>query len=157
MGMLFYFRFLTAIFIFLFFQFSWALCTKNNNVKLRRGPGSSSPISWVVSRYTPLVEIKRLGNWVQVQDMDGELHWVHSSSVTSKIICVSVKYNSAKIRKTPGEQGELAEIVQIGRYTSLKRLDIQGEWQEVESSWGETFWINERAVWRPVRMQRFNF
>lgn len=89
--------------------------------------------------------------------MDGVTHWVSAKNVTTRMVCVSVKVLVAKLRKSPGNSGEVADIRQVDRYTPFKRVDIQDEWYEVEASWGETYWIHENTVWRPVRMSKVNF
>jgi SH3-like domain-containing protein len=133
------------------------LCVTSNGVNLRTGPGPKYPVSWKVSKYTPLAEIKTTGGWIEVEDMDGEHHWIYSGNVTRKLICVTVRTNTAKLRKTPGPQGELADIKQVDRYTSFKRIDEQDDWYQVEASWGETYWIHDSMVWRPLKISKLNF
>jgi SH3-like domain-containing protein len=134
-----------------------ALCVTASSASLRSGPGTKYPVTWKAGRYTPLVEIGHSGGWTQVQDMDGETYWVTSSSVTRKWVCVSVRVNSAKLHKTKGSQSELADIRQVDRYTPFKRLDDDGEWYQVEAAWGETYWISENAVWRPLKLTKVTF
>ncbi len=124
---------------------------------MRSGPGPKHAITWKVEKYTPLIEIKSSGGWIEVEDMDGEHHWIYGSNVTRKLVCVTVRSNTAKLRKSPGQQGEVADIRTVDKYTSFKRIDEQEEWYEVEASWGETYWINSSNVWRPVKVARVNF
>jgi SH3-like domain-containing protein len=137
--------------------FAHALCVTTTSTNLRSGPGSKNAITWKVPKYTPLIELKKLGSWYEVEDMDGQNHWVYAPNVSRKMVCVSVKVPTAKVRKGPGSQAELADIRQVDRYTPFKRLDVQEEWVEVEASWGETYWIHESTVWRPVKVSRVNF
>lgn len=134
-----------------------ALCVKNANVSLRSGPSSKKPVTWVVPKYTPLIELQRAGGWVQVEDMDGEEHWIYGAHVTNKIVCVAVRVPSTKLRKGPSLQSELADIIQVDKHTPFKRLDIQGEWNEVEAPWGEVYWVHEGVLWRPIRVQKLDF
>ena len=132
-----------------------AICVSSSTANLRAGPSSKSKITWTVAKYTPLIELSRRGGWVEVQDMDGQKHWVHGSALSNKFICVSVRVPVARVRTSPN--GEVADIRQLDRYTPLKRIDINGEWYEVESGWGPTYWIHESTVWRPVRVSNVNF
>lgn len=134
---------------------AWALCVTTSRANLRAGPGSKHAITWSVPKYTPLIEVKRVGSWYQIEDMDGELHWVYGKNVTTRMVCVSVKVASAKLRKAPG--GDPASIPDVDRYTPFQRVDIQGEWYEVVASWGESYWIHESTVWRPVRISKVQF
>src|SRR5690606_37748779 len=151
-------RLLLAIFTFIGIGFeAHALCVKTAKANLRTGPSSKKPISWTVGKYTPLMEVRRQGSWIEVEDMDGEKHWVHKSVVTNSIVCVSVQVNSARLRKSPGTNAETADIRQVDRYTAFKRIDAQGEWYEVQAGWGEIYWIHESTVWRPVRVTRLSY
>lgn len=151
-------RLILVVTFFLFFTVkAYALCVTSSKTNLRTKPGSKNPVSWLVGKYTPLIEIRKVSGWYEVEDMDGELHWVYEKNVTKKITCVAVKTNIAKLRKRAGAQSELADLRQIDKYTPFKRVDVQGEWYEVEAGWGETYWIHESAVWRPVKVSRFKF
>ncbi|OFZ12168.1 MAG: hypothetical protein A2Z20_09090 [Bdellovibrionales bacterium RBG_16_40_8] len=134
-----------------------AICVTSAKTNLRKGPGSQNPISWTVAKYTPLIELRRAGEWIEVEDIDGEIHWVYSRNVTRKMVCVAVKLNTAKLRLTPSAQGELADIRQVDRYTPFKRLDVKESWYQVEASWGESYWLHESAVWRPTKVAKVKF
>jgi SH3-like domain-containing protein len=134
-----------------------ALCVTSNGVSLRSGAGTNFPVTWVVPKYTPLIEIRKTGNWIEVEDMDGIHHWVAATSVTRKITCVSVRVNTAKLRKSAGASSDLADIRQVDKYTAFKRIDAQNDWYQVEASWGETYWVNETNVWRPVTVAKVKF
>jgi SH3-like domain-containing protein len=134
-----------------------ALCIVTPVAKLRSGPGANFPLTWLAPKYTPLVEIKKIGNWYQVQDMSGENHWVSGSNISKKMVCVSVKLNTARLRKGPGAKAELADIRQVDKFTPFKRLDAQDDWLQVEASWGESYWLHESTVWRPVHVAKVNF
>ncbi len=136
---------------------AFALCVVNHGVSLRAGAGSKFPVSWVVPKFMPLIEVQRVGDWYQVEDQDGELHWVSKKNVTSKMVCVSVKVSRVKLRTAANPQSPLAALRQVDRYTPFKRLDVDGEWYQVEASWGETYWVHESAMWRPVRVSKVNF
>lgn len=152
------FNLLVGIFLSLISSsFAHALCVTTPTTNLRAGPGPKHPITWVAPKYTPLVELKRSGGWIQVEDMSGEQQWVYGTNVTSKMVCVSVKTNTAKLRKAPGSKSELADIRQVDKFTPFKRIDMNEEWYEVEATWGETYWIHESTVWRPVKMAKVNF
>lgn len=148
----------TIFFSAIFFSInSWALCVTTSVANLRGGPGPKHKITWTVPMYTPLVEIRKTAGWYEVEDMDGEIHWVYSANVTRSMVCVSVKVPTAKLRAGPGQQSELADIRQVDRYTPFMRLDVSGEWSQVKASWGETYWIHSDNLWRPVRVSKVEF
>ncbi len=149
--------FLVLILQLLLFAQANALCVTTYIANLRDGPGPKHKITWTVPKYTPLVEIRKTAGWYEVEDMDGERHWVYSTNVSRNMVCLAVKVPTAKLRDAPGSQGALAMLRQVDRYTPFKRLDVQGEWAQVEASWGETYWVDESNLWRPVRISRVSF
>lgn len=149
------FKVISFILVIIASLHSYALCVSTNTANLRAEPSPKARITWTAGKYTPLVEMSRRGAWVEVQDMDGERHWVYGTNVTNKIVCVSVRVGAAKVRSSPN--GELADLRQFDRYTPFKRLDINGEWFEVQTAWGNVYWIHESTVWRPVRVTNVNF
>lgn len=134
-----------------------ALCVVSAKASLRSGPGAKFPVTWTVGKYMPLAEVKSSGGWIQVEDIDGETHWISAANVSRKMVCLAVKTPVAKLHSGPGIQAELADIRQVDRYTPFKRVDLQDEWSQVEASWGETYWLHESATWRPSRVKKFNF
>lgn len=138
---------------------AWGLCVNAAQAKLRTGPGNSFPVSWVVGRNTPLVEVdeQKKGAWIPVADMDGEKHWVASSVVTNNFQCLSVRTQWARLRTGPGAQFPLADITQVDKYTPLRRFEMDNGWYQVVAPDGQKVWVNETTVWRPVKVLNVNF
>lgn len=134
-----------------------ALCITSNDAKLREGPSTKSKVTWEVSKYTPLITLKRQGRWIQVEDMDGEVHWVHSSSGSEKIRCLGIKTPIAKLRTSGSVQAPLADIRQVDRYTGFKRLDQIEDWHQVQAPWGTEYWVHESNIWKPAKVQNIGF
>lgn len=133
---------------------SFAWCVKTGKANLRAGPGISHKVTWTAPKYTPLLEIGRKGNWIEVQDQDGQNHWVYGSSVTKKFSCASVATPSANLRTGPSNSAALAKLNQVDKYTPFKRLDVADNgWYKVESNWGGVYWIHPNLVWRPVKVR----
>lgn len=136
---------------------SWAFCITATEAKLREAPNGKAKVTWIVGKYTPLITLKWNGNWVQVEDMDGQVHWVHSSNGRDKLQCVAVKSPIAKLRTAANANAALGDIRQVDRYTGFKRLDRVDDWYQVEAPWGAEYWIHESNVWRPVKVQTIGF
>ncbi len=134
-----------------------ALCVTKNTAVLRAGPGYKFPVTWRAGRFTPLLELSSSGAWYKVQDMDGITQWVRRRDVTHNIECVSVRVTSAVLRTGPNSTAQLADIREVDRYTPFERLDESGNWYKVQASWGDTYWIREDAVWRPLKIARVSF
>ncbi len=134
-----------------------ALCVKLPSATLRAEPKISAATTWIVSKYTPLLRLDRRGSWYKVQDMDGELHWIHSSSVTSDYHCLTVRVNITSLRQGPGKQYPIVERPVADRYTNFKRLGNEDDWYQVEDVNGVKGWVNESNVWRPTITQNISF
>lgn len=89
--------------------------------------------------------------------MDGDRHWIYGENVTRNMVCVAIKVPTAKLRDGPGVDGQLSELRQVDRYTPFKRLDLSGDWAQVEASWGEIYWVHTSNLWRPVRVSQVGF
>ncbi len=149
--------FLLSSLILLFTAELRAFCISANEAKLREGPSSKSKVTWTVGKYTPFVTLKRQGAWVQVEDMDGEVHWVSDSSGSEKLRCLSIKTPVAKLRTLANAQSALADIRQVDRYTGFKNIDRNEDWFQVQAPWGAEYWVHESNIWRPLKIQNIGF
>lgn len=144
----------------LFHCFAKAVCVSSQVAVMRVGPSLKHEVSWQAPRFTPLVEVGRQGPWLRVLDMDQEVHWVPQSAVTNKFRCVSVRKSKAGIYSKPNTSFP-ADMERVGRYMPLKRLedepiDLDG-WIHVQDPWGNSFWIQEKNIWKPLKVNNFEF
>ena len=137
--------------------FALALCVTQPLTSLRAGPGSDHRVTWIVGQYMPLKEITRKGSWIQVQDMDGEKHWVASAAVSSRLQCVAVKSKIAKLRKGPGSRFPESELATADKYTPFLKVNREGDWIQVQDEYRETFWVSDKSMWWPVTRMTLTF
>lgn len=139
------------------FAFADSVCATRITT-LRKGPGSQNPASWKVSRYMPFVRLQKKSGWTKVQDLEGEVHWVKSSDITSQIRCVAVKASVAVLHKEPNSTSPGASLKTLDRFTPLKRMDDEKlPWLHVEDEAGHVSWIHESQVWKPVTVNNISF
>ena len=137
---------------------AFGLCVSANKANLRAGPSSKDRVTWEAPKYTPLLKLKTNGSWYQVQDQDGEKHWVYKSTVSSRIRCVAVKVPTANLRTGPSASYKLANIKRVDKYTPFKRIDIADNgWYQLEAPWGGKYWMSDNLVWRPVKISRVSY
>ncbi|MCC7402840.1 MAG: SH3 domain-containing protein [Bdellovibrionales bacterium] len=134
-----------------------ALCVDAWEANLRKGPGGKYPVTWTVGKFTPLIKVDKSGGWTQVEDQDGEKHWVLSSLVTTAYQCVSVKEATANLRSGPGTTYPSLHYGSADKYTPFKRVDLKDDWYQVEDELGLRFWVHNSTVWRPVTVSRVGF
>lgn len=128
------------------------ICVTGSQANLRAGPGKNHRISWEVKRYMPLVRVSRLGDWIKVRDVDGDIHWIFVELVSRKVRCVTVKNSRARIRKKPSTKAKTWRMVE--KYSSFKLLKITKEWVKVEfliqgrrKVFKRTGWIFRELIW----------
>ncbi len=126
-------------------------------ITLRKGPGSQFPISWRVARFMPFLKLESKNGWVKVQDFEGETHWAQSRDLSTSISCVVIRSTVATLRREPSTTAPMADLKTLDRYTPLKKIESKDEWVKVEDESGRQAWVHGSNIWRPVRVQSFNF
>lgn len=134
-----------------------SVCTQTDPSTLRTEPKRSATVSWIVGRYMPLLVIGQKGSWYQVRDLDGEKHWIFGTAITNKFRCLAIKSAIAPLRTGPGKEFPLADIPIVDRYTGFKRIDSEGEWDQVEDPTGLKGWIEDAHTWKPVVVKSLTY
>jgi SH3-like domain-containing protein len=148
--------FLLSIF-FIVTSAAEGLCISAQKANLRSGPSSKEPVSWVVGKYTPLLKTKSKGAWIQVEDVDGQTHWVHRRLVSYSMSCLTVKVQRSLLRTGPGKSFPLAKYRMASRYESFLKLDREVHWYKVKDAEGELAWIYDDHIWRPLKSVDITF
>ena len=125
--------------------------------RLRAGPSAKQRVTWTVGQYMPLKEIGKKGMWYQVQDLDGQTHWISKSLVTAKFQCVAVKSKIANLRKGPGKKFPATELATADRYTPFRQVQREGEWLLVQDEYKGTYWVADAQMWWPVSRVSLKF
>ncbi len=126
-----------------------ALCVKVSTANLRSGPGTGYDQMWQVYKYMPLKKVGTSvsGEWFAVEDVDGDVTWIHTSLVTRKYKCATVKSRIVNVRTGPGTKyrKEFSEPAQ--QYESFKVLQIKKPWVKIQDRWGNVGWIHKNYLW----------
>jgi SH3-like domain-containing protein len=123
---------------------------------LRLSPNKDATISWIVGKNMPLRQIKREGAWIQVSDVDNQVHWVHGSSVSSNVNCLVIRSAYTRLRQGPGKGYEVAPMVVADKYTPFRDLGGEDGWTLVEDDQGNRGWIDLKYTWKPTEYVRIN-
>jgi len=140
---------LIVITIFVFTNFSEALCIKTESANIRLGPSTSYKKAWTVGKYMPLVKVGLSldRNWYAVKDVDGDVNWVHRSLVSDQIKCGVVKAKKVNVRGGPSTK--YSKLGFVEKYYSFKVIKIQGNWVKFQDQWGDSGWIHKSYLWIP--------
>lgn len=93
---------------------------------------------------------ERKGSYIEVQDLEGQSHWVKRSEVSTKIRCLAIQTKTTRLRQGPGKNHPMAEVAVMSRYAPFKDLGGEEGWTQVEDDTGAKAWINLDHVWKPV-------
>lgn len=146
----------------LFVMMPWALaqsyCVTKNGARLRRTASAQAAVTWQVPQFMPLAGTgKKQGSWIEVRDMDDQVHWVNGAEVTTKQTCLVVKVKLARLRQGPGKSFQASEMGMADRYMAFRDLGGEDGWTQVEDAEGEKAWISLDSIWKPVRRTRVSF
>ncbi|MCB9025762.1 MAG: hypothetical protein H6625_05560 [Bdellovibrionaceae bacterium] len=150
-------RFIVIALIFLFLSQSFALCVSSDIANLRIGPGQSFSVSLTVGKYTPLLEIGGEKGWYKVRYLDGSIHWVYNSLVSTRMKCVAVKTNKANLRTGPGTKFPFAAYQIADKYFPFKRINQKDDWYNLLDASGNKFWLHKSTLWRPQKVSTIKF
>ncbi len=124
-----------------------ALCVRDEQANLRRGPGVSWNKTWEAIRYMPLKKLGKEKGWYRVEDVDGNIHWVREDLVTHDYSCAVIKTDFSNLRTGPGTQYPKAKVPQADKYVSFRIVKSQGDWIKVEDPEGDELWVTRDNLW----------
>ncbi len=112
--------------------------------RFRAGPGTNYQILWEAPKYTPLEYLARYGKWYAVRDRDGDVGWVHKTSLgKGRAAIITVK--KANVRKEPNVESIVKFTVEE-RYL-FKVLEDKNGWLKVVDIDGDQGWIPAKLLW----------
>ena len=111
---------------------------------IRSGPGTNYDIMWKVSKYCPLIIIKKAGSWYRFVDFEGDKGWIHKSLVR-KILSVITNKEKCNIRSGPSTKYKIVFKAEKG--VAFKVIKRKGNWINVQHADGDKGWIHKSLVW----------
>lgn len=149
---------LVPLIVLLFGVEALAICISKSGARLRRAPTGRAEISWRVPKYMPLqVTGKRQSGWVEVRDVDNQVHWAQESDLSNQWTCAVVRTRTTRLRQGPGKHFQPSPLGQIDKYTTFVDLGGEDGWTQVENEEGEKGWANLDHLWKPTRRTRLSF
>jgi len=124
-----------------------ALCVKVPEANLRQGPGIQHEKSWEVFQYMPFKTIGQQDKWYQVEDVDGDSHWIYSRLVTDAMQCAVVNVDKANVRKGPGTNFAKSPLSPVDKYYSFKIIESKGDWVKVRDEVFNDGWVAKSLLW----------
>jgi SH3-like domain-containing protein len=112
--------------------------------KIRSGSGNNFEVLWKSEKYFPLAVIKKIGDWYQVKDYEGDQGWVHQSLVGNTPSVITIK-DKCNLRSEP--KPDASVLFSVGPGIPFKVLKRINKWILVEHADGDKGWIHESTVW----------
>ena len=128
-------------------HYSEALCIKNERANLRKGPGTQHKKLWEVFKYMPFKQLGVKGKWKRIQDVDGDIYWIHGPLTTQKYKCAVIKNDKTNLRSGPGTNFPKVPWAPVDKFFSMKVLKIKKDWVHIEDSAGDKAWVFRPLVW----------
>ena len=119
---------------------------KFSEVNARIGPGRQYPVIWIYKqKFLPLKVLDQYNNWRQIQDIKGEISWIHVSTISrNKSVIITDKEGKTLYKKPDIGSTKLA-ILKNNVQCKLKKqhdnwckLDCDGTvgWSSAVNLWG---------------------
>ncbi len=112
--------------------------------KIRSGAGNNFDILWKSEKYFPLSVIKKVGEWYQIKDFQGDEGWVHQSQVANTPSIITAKDKNS-LRSEPKPEAKV--LFTVGQGIPFKVIKRNNKWILVEHADGDKGWIHESTVW----------
>lgn len=116
----------------------------SDKVHMRTGPGENYPILWELGLGFPLKVREARGNWLKVEDFEGDIGWV-AKKLTEKSPHFIVKKKRVNIRYGPGPKYKIVGKANLG--VVLKTLGQDEDWVKVSHENGLSGWIKRDLLW----------
>jgi len=111
---------------------------------IRSGAGNNFDVLWKCEKHFPLSVVKKVGDWYQVKDFQGDEGWIHQSLVGNTPSVITAK-DKAVLRSEPKPDAKV--LFSVGQGIPFKVVKRSDKWILVEHADGDKGWIHESTVW----------
>jgi SH3-like domain-containing protein len=115
-----------------------------NNVNMRSGPDDKYAVLWELGTGYPLKVLEEHGNWVKVEDFEGDVGWIYKTLVDREPHLI-VKKRRVNMRSGPGDNYRVVGKANYG--VVFKTLEVKGGWARVKHENGLVGWISRSLLW----------
>ncbi|MBH89988.1 MAG: hypothetical protein CMF71_07175 [Magnetovibrio sp.] len=123
---------------------------RNDQVRLRTGPGVQYPIEWVYQRrHLPVEIIAEYRTWRKIRDWQSTQGWVHKGMLSARrTIIITGKRRSLR-SKADAKSAPVAEI-EVSAIADLKKCPKESGWCLIESK-KINGWLRKVEFWGAYR------
>ena len=95
----------------------------------------------------PFKQLGVKGAWKRIQDVDGDIYWVHAPLTTQKYKCAVIKNNKTNLREGPGTKFPKVDWAPVDKFFAMKVLKTDKDWVHIKDSTGDEAWVYRSLVW----------
>lgn len=96
----------------------------------------------------PFKVLDQKSDWVFVEDLEGDKHWVAKQLVGHGKKCAVVKSEYANLRTGPGTEYEQDGVIpKVGKYTAFEVVSQKGNWVKVRGENKKIYWLSSDLLW----------
>lgn len=118
---------------------------KSDEANARTGPSVRSPIRWVYTKEGFPIEITaEFKNWRRVEDINGDIGWMHQSLLSGRRNGIVKGKNPMKMYKNHTTDSRV--VAHIEPKTIVRLNECDQKWCEVSAS-GYTGWMQKKFLW----------
>ncbi len=118
---------------------------KKDQVNVRTGPSTGSPVYMELFKGYPLKVVGKKGDWVKISDYEKDTGWIHSSLIgKGNTVIVNAK---TKVNLRSGPSTKDAVVANIERGVVLTKISTKGKWVKIRHSSGTEGWIYNTLIW----------
>ena len=123
---------------------------RNDQVRLRTGPGVQYPIEWVYQRrYLPVEIIAEYRTWRKIRDWQSTQGWIHQSMLSGRRTAIVTGKRRSLRSNADTKSSPVAEI-EVAAIADLKKCPSGSGWCLIKA--GEiTGWLRKVEFWGAYR------
>jgi len=111
---------------------------------VRSGPGPQFDVLWQISKYHPVLALKKEADWYQIQDYEGDKGWMHQSLLAKTATVITAKPR-CQVRAGPEPNAKM--LTTLGPGIAFRVVEKKNGWFYVEHADGDRGWLHSSVVW----------
>jgi SH3-like domain-containing protein len=119
---------------------------RSNDIKMRVGPGSEYPVSWLLRRQgLPVKIVAEYDTWRQIECWDKTTGWVHQNMLSGKRALIVIK-DACALLDGSGRDAKPKAKLKLHSLLLFKDPKCDGSRCYVKIQ-GEKGWVNKKDIW----------
>ncbi|MBL4597101.1 MAG: hypothetical protein JKX99_11055 [Robiginitomaculum sp.] len=120
------------------------------NTNGRTGPGADYPIKWVYNpRGLPVIVLHKASEWSKIEDMDGEVLWMHNSVLRTRLTALVIAEQPVPLLADTKKRKKV--LARLAKHVVV-RIESCAQQQCLVRVDNKKGWLPKTALWGPVQV-----